>query len=194
MSNNNGKKYGFTALFPIKGDAECASLRRYLRDMDSHPRGSPLSSVPIIHMTRLVIIDELPFQGQPATLDKLESCYLLIACDFDGDDPEQLVTALASAVPAMVTDIWSHCLGFPGVTSGAALIAYFKRCQLMNNLLLADQPDMSVGQILTALLCKRRFSEFLRQHQANDPARLQQEFQTMWQALIAQPAVEPGSI
>ena len=200
MSNVNGSKYGFTGLFPLKGDANHQALRRGLREMDRHPRGSPLSSVPIIHMARLVIIDDLPFQGEPARLDRLKSSYLLFVCDFDGDDPDQLVGAMADAAHDVMVQIWSHCRGFPEVPQGQArawrgrVCEYFKRCQLETNLLLADQPKATLPDILTALMWRRHFTEFVERHQGFDPLRLQQEFQAMWQALAAQAVPEPGSL
>jgi len=200
MSNLNGGKYGFTGLFPLSGDANHQGLRRVLRQMDRHPRGSPLSAVPIIHMARLVIIDDLPFQGEPARLDRLKSSYLLFVCDFDGDDPDQLVDALADHAQEITTQVWSHCRGFPRVSPGQDrvgrrhLCEYFKRCQVETNLLLADQADATLPQILTALMWKRQLTDFVESHQGADPVRLQQDFQTLWQALAAQDAPEPGSL
>ena len=76
MANQNGKKYGLTALFPIKAGEHAARLRTELRSWDAHPRGSPLSEVPVIHMARFVIIDRLAYQGVPAERDDLRSAYL----------------------------------------------------------------------------------------------------------------------
>ena len=200
MSSINGGKYGFTGLFPLRGDIDHVALRRILREMDRHPRGSPLSAVPIIHMARLVIIDDLPFQGDPAKLDRLKSAYLLFACDFDGDDPDQLVVALADGAQQTLVQVWSNCRGFPGLPPGQGrpgrgnLCDYFKRCQLQTNLLLADQPDATLPEIMMALTWRRHFSEFVERHQWIDAARLQQEFQTMWQTLAAMGAPEPGSM
>jgi hypothetical protein len=200
MSNVNGGKYGFTALFPLQRDANHQALRQVLREMDRHPHGSPLSAVPIIHVARLVIIDHLPFQGEPARLDRLKSSYLLFVCDFDGDDTGQLVDALADRAEEIVTRIWTHCRGFPGVSASrdragrARLCDYFKRCQIETNLLLADRSKETLPQILTALMWRRHFTDFVERHQGADPGQLQQEFQAMLQALAARGVPEPGSL
>jgi hypothetical protein len=198
MSNINGKKYGFTGLFPIKEQADCGALRDYLRALDQNPCGSPLSAAPIIHMARFVIIDRLPFQGIPAAFDRLRSCYLLFACEFDGPDVATLVHALVTAVPDEIAKIWKHCIGFPGLASVEPtdpdnLVQYFSRCQVTTNLFLADQPERSVPEILKGLVAKRRFAEFLEQHQGAKPAILQQRFQEMWREVAAADP-KPGSL
>jgi hypothetical protein len=196
MSNINGKKYGFTALFPIKEEADCGALRDYLRVLDRHPCGSPLSAAPIIHMARFVIIDRLAFEGIPAASDRLRSRYLLFACEFDGPDVATLVHALVAAVPDEIERIWKHCIGFPGlapVEPTDGLVQYFGRCQVATNLFLADQPERTVPQILKALVAKRRFAEFLEQHQGDAPAVMQQHFQQMWRE-VAAAEPEPGSL
>ncbi len=100
MANQNGKKYGFTGLFPIgKGD-HAAALRAHLRKLDGKPYGSPLSEVRAIHMARFAVIDGLAYQGLPAKRDSLSSSYLLFLCDFDGESPDALVADLIAADPA----------------------------------------------------------------------------------------------
>ena len=75
MANQNGAKYGFTGLFPIKTGGHSANLRTLLRSLDdprNYPRGSPLSDVSIVHMARFVIVDRLAYQGLPAKVDTLK--------------------------------------------------------------------------------------------------------------------------
>jgi hypothetical protein len=165
MANQNGKKYGLTALFPIKAGEHAARLRTELRSWDAHPRGSPLSEVPVIHMARFVIIDRLAYQGVPAERDDLRSAYLLFLCDFDGEEVAGLVRELLAAIPTHVAAIWTHCRAFPGIESVDRLSAYFERCQLETNLFLADQPEASVDQILRSLYCRRKFAQLLLWHQ-----------------------------
>ncbi len=198
MSNINGKKYGFTGLFPIKEEADCGALRDYLGALDQHPCGSPLSAAPIIHMARLIIIDRLAFEGIPAASDRLRLRYLLFACEFDGPDVATLVHALVAAVPDEIERIWKHCIGFPGLapvdpTDPDDLVHYFRRCQVATNLFLADQPERTVPQILRALTAKGRFAEFLEQHQGDAPAVMQHHFQAMWRE-VAAAEPEPGSL
>ena len=197
MSNLNGNIYGFTGLFPIDRDADCGVLRSHLRSLDSHPLGSPLSSLDLVHMARFVIIDRLAFQGEPAKHDRLSSAYLLFACDFDGSDIEDLVTAIATRIPDTFRTVWGSCVAVPAVGPGAAaitdLVAYFRRCQLHTTLFLADQPDASVTEILRSLALTRMFAGLVQQHQGDDPALIQQKFQDMWRAFTASRPPSPGS-
>ena len=187
MANQNGGTYGFTGLFPIKvGDT--AALRTYLRTLDDsiqYPRGSPLSEVSIVHMARFVVIDRLAYQGIPAKVDTLKSTYLLFACDFDGFSVEVLIQAMIKYIPDQLKAIWRHCRAFPGIDSSGDLAAYFEKCQVTTNLLLADQPDASVNDILKGLMYRRRLLEFVQHVQVTQPspAALQVDFEQMWQSL-----------
>jgi len=198
MANQNGAKYGFTGLFPIKMDGHSAKLRTLLRSLDDtqcYPRGSPLSKVPIVHMARFVIVDSLPYQGAPTKLDTLKSHYLLFACDFDGYSVDTLIHAMVDKMPE-VTAIWDHCVGFPGIESLDRLAAYFEQCQLTTNLLLVDQPEASVDDILKGLMYRRRLSEFIRQvqQQPPGPAALQRDFTLMWRSLQNDKPPLPGEL
>lgn len=187
MANQNGDKYGFTGLFPIAANRS-DDVRAYLRTLDdirTYPRGSPFSDVPIIHMARLFIVDRLAYQGTPAKFDELKSDYLVFMCEFDGGSVDPLVQALVGNIPTEVAGIWGSCLSFPGIQRRDQLSEYFERCQLTTSLFLADQPEASVGEILMALLCRRRLGEFVEQIQSNPPSPdvLQQDFSQMWQSL-----------
>ncbi|MDE5455805.1 hypothetical protein GWE18_23795 [Bradyrhizobium sp. CSA112] len=187
MANQNGEKYGFTGLFPIKV-GQTAELRTFLRTLDhsiKYPRGSPLSEVSIVHMARFVVIDRLAYQGTPAKVDTLKSAYLLFACDFDGFSIDALIRAMVKYIPFELEIIWQHCRGFPGIESCDDLAAYFEQCQITTNLLLADQPDASLNDILKGLLYRRRLAQFIRHVQDTQPspAELQADFERMWQSL-----------
>jgi len=188
MANQNGEKYGFTGLFPIKMGGHSADLRTLLRSLDAkhrYPRGSPFSDVSIVHMARFVVIDRLAYQGFPAKVDTLKSQYLLFVCDFDGHSIDPLIQALVRYIPTQVTAVWEHCVLFPGTQSCDRLAAYFEQCQLKTNLFLADQPQASVDDILKGLMCRKRFGEFIRQVQRKprDAAVLQRGFRRMWRSL-----------
>lgn len=175
MSNKNGRKYGFTALFPIKGGMHSADLRCYLRslaDPRKYPRGSPLAVIDLIHLARFVVIDHLPFQGVPAKYDHLRSSYLLFACDFDGDSSDEIVVSMIRNTPTTMDEIWDHCVGYPSISTTATerLTSYFRQYQLQTSLFLADQPHARVPEILQALDLKRRFFDFVRDHPADKPA------------------------
>jgi hypothetical protein len=196
MANVNGKKFGLTCLFPIIREDRTHSLelRAYLRKMDGDPYGSPLSKVPLIHMARFAIIDDLPYQGVPNNRDDLLSDYMLFVCDFDGVNVDTLVAAMIENITPEVEEIWKHCVAYPGLASKDALTAYFERCQLETNLFLADRPDDGVAYILRALVCKRDFAEFVKDYQARSVDDQKTGFEKMWEKLQRKRTPHPGSL
>jgi hypothetical protein len=195
MGSVNGKKFGLTCLFPInEGDNNTLKLRKYLRDMDSDVYGSPLSKVPLVHMARFAIVDDLAYQGFPAKRDYLMSNYMLFMCDFDGSNVDALVMAMMTEIGKTLDDIWHHCVAYPGRASRDSLTAYFEHCQLETNLFLADCPDDEVGDILRALICKREFTKFVKESQSYSVGDLKSAFQAMWERLESPPAPLPGSL
>lgn len=199
MANRNGKKYGLTALFPIKPGEHSAQLRSYLRSLDDpsvYPCGSPLCNVPIVHMARFVIIDRLAYQGFPARADYLNRAYLLFMCDFDGADCAALVDAILDHMPEAAAAIWEHCIDFPIGQRRELIRGYFEKCQLETNLFLADRPNDTVTDILAALMLKREFGEFLIQVQRapRNAKLLHSEFWQMWRQLESRAPPMPGSL
>ncbi|SRR6266536_3110028 len=196
MANQNGKKYGFTALFPIKRGPHAAELRRHLRSLDSNPNGSPLSETRVIHMARFAIIDQLAYQGLPAKRESLVSSYLLFLCEFDGESPDVLVRELIDKIPAETTEVWQHCVAFPGIESSDRVAAYFEQCQLETNLFLADRPDDRLDDILRALKYKQEFAELILwlQRASPAPADLKQRFRELWDSIEKADAPHPGSL
>jgi hypothetical protein len=197
MANQNGEKFGFTGLFPIL-PGQAAELRVFLRSLDdttNYPNGSPFSGVPIVHMTRLFIIDRLAYQGTPAKADTLKSAYLVFMCDFDGNSVDGLVRELIRGMPDETTDIWKHCVSFPGIHERDLLAEYFERCQIPTTLFFADQPVATVDEILKGLLCRRALGEFVKhaQHRRREPDVLQRGFLRMWRRLQRERPV-PGSL
>jgi hypothetical protein len=197
MANQNGAKYGFTGIFPIL-PGQAAELRVFLRSLDDtaiYPGGSPFSHVSIVHMARLFIIDRLAYQGTPAKADTLESAYLVFMCDFDGDGVDGLARGLMQGISVETTEIWKHCVSFPGVHQYDLLAEYFERCQISTTLFFADQPVATVGDILKGLLCRRALGEFVKQaqHRPRNPAVLKRGFLRMWRRLQRQTPA-PGSL
>jgi hypothetical protein len=194
MANINGGKYALTTLFPIRPGGHYAELKEYLRKMDRHPYGSPLSNVGRVHMARFAIVDDLVYQGVPAERDRLKSRYLLFMCDFDGETVEDLVGAMTMQIGSVVHDIWQHCLAYPGPGSRDRLIAYFEQCQVKTNLFFADRPKDEVATILRALMCKREFANFVATNQGLPRAGLRDRFLSMWHQLQSSATPHPGSM
>jgi len=196
MSNRNGGLYGLTTLFPIISTESGARLRARLRAFNADPRGSPLAAVPIIHMSRFVVIDRLPYQEFPAHDDHIKGSYLLFCCDFDGADVSQLIHALLEHAPDFLANVWSHCAGFPTRQSADRIAAYFERRQLETNLYFVDRPDDTVEDVLRALRIKRAFAQFVirLQRQNLSPDKLQREFLGMWRKMTRMRMPAPGTL
>jgi hypothetical protein len=148
-------------------------------------------------MARLVIINQMPYQGLPAKSDTLNSAYLLFLCEFDGSSCDVLAQQLLQQIPDQVTMIWQHCRAFPGTQSVDRLGDYFSRCQLETTLFLADRPMDSVEEILKALVYKQKFSDLVlwaqQQGGAPNPNDLKVKIQDLRNIATA-PAPVPGSL
>jgi len=202
LPNRAGKKYGYTALFPIRDAASGALLRPHLNGLSEHHCGSPFSEAETIHLLRFIIIDRLPFEGYPAKKESLRGPYLVVMCDFDGEDVAELARALVEHAPAAVYAVWRHCAAFPFAAYGdlarpdAAdrLTEYLHRGQVKTALYLSDTPDATVPEILRSILAQAAFSAFVERSQTAAPSRLKTEFFELWKGLVAKPDPHPGSL
>jgi hypothetical protein len=202
LPNRFGKKYGYTALFPIAGAAGCSALRDLLGRLDQHPRGSPFSDVPLIHLLRFVIFDRLPFQGYPARSESLGTAYLIVMCDFDGADLTDLADPLVRQAGDAVYEVWRHCVAFPFAERGELdlddaadrLAAFLRRGQVETLLYLSDWPEATVGQILRAIRAQIEFADFVARYQVAEPDELKERFFRLWNDLAGRPDPLPGSL
>ncbi len=206
MANRFGQAYGLTMLSPIIGDDQPGSethdviLRAELRTMSAAAE-SPFASVPTTHLARWTIIDEAPFESVPAKVDHFWSKYLMFTSNFDGGtDSDDIalatyVESLRTNIPSTLVLLYRHCVGFPGVTDAAALLAYFKRCQFTTTFLFGAYPEASVDQVLRALAMQRRVAGFIADQQdaRPSPADLHAAFLEMSASLAAAPSPRPGT-
>jgi hypothetical protein len=196
VANQNGKMYGLTILSPILSDPKIkishdTALRMYLQNLDRH-EGSPFTKVPGTHICRLVVMDDVVFVGSPAREEHLQSKYLVFNSNLYGD-LDQYLEEMARKIPGVVDDIWSHCVGYPGVTDPRAFAAYMKKCQIETTFFFADVNDKTVEQTLKALWTKVEFTAFIEQNQGRSPAELQREFAAFWERVRTAPLPEAGA-
>lgn len=114
--------------------------------------GSPFARNRMTHLARFVLIDDLPYNGREngdtllgklgnvdplvhQPVDRLTVPFLLFAADFDAEDGgdaslRRFTDALWHTMEAELRDILGNCLGFAGVATGEAFLAYVKRCQV----------------------------------------------------------------
>jgi hypothetical protein len=130
----------------------------------------------------------------------------MFVCNFDGNDSDELATALVTHAPGLVEQIWgAYCLGCPDLndltTRDMEFVEYFRKCKLDVNFFFVAQlatdasgRDASVREILRALELKRRFADFVAANQLTPPDALKSEFQDFWKDYQSTPAPLPGSI
>ena len=198
MPNISGNTYGLTILCPIKSwlthnPAPEQLLREYI---DSMPNGSasPFTRVQSTHFARLSIIDNVVFEGATAREDHLRSQYLWFNSNFDGD-LESYLDDMFLQMPTEIEEIWKHCVAFPGLEKGRdEWKRYMIRCQIKTTFFFAAVNDMTVEEMLRALMLQREFSSFAARNQGVPAAELQQNFKAFMAAYREAPTPAPGTI
>lgn len=198
MSNTFGQAYGLTLLSPIRGGhvdggpSRDIAIREALRRISALGE-SPLASVATTHLARWVVIDDAPFEGYPATVDRFASKYLLFTSCFDGE-LAPYVELLRTRIPDTINAVYQHCHGFPGTSDARAFFDYITRCQVKTSFFFGAYPTASVDQVLRALEAQRRVARFIEQQQdaGPAPAALQQSFRDLMAGLRSAPTPRPG--
>jgi hypothetical protein len=197
MSNLSGSVYGLTTLSPIIDDPKATpshdlQIRKYLAELSTR-EDSPFAQAPGTHLARLVVMDDVIYVGAPVREEHLNSKYLVLEANIDGD-LDTYLDGLAAGAPHHVDAIWKHCVGYPGAANRQAFISYMKACQLTTTFYFAAVNDKTVTQTLRALQTQSAVGEFIAAHQGADPATLQREFIEFAALLKSQPAPQPGSM
>ncbi len=180
MSDRFGQAYGLTLMSPLIGEpdvdgtAHDVAIRGELRALNAEPE-SPFARVPTTHLARWVVIDDAPYEAEPAKVDHLQSKYLLFTSNFDGgtlDDTTALNTYLESLrtqITEVVERLYRHCVGFPGTSTPAAFQNYMWRCRIPTTFLFGAYGQATQDQVQRSLSVQRRLSDFVRAQQATRP-------------------------
>ena len=169
MGNRVGNAYGLTVLIPIKHGADGdRAYDKIIRDqIQKWPLGkqSPLSSVPNTYLARLFLLNDVFYEGAPATEEHLKSKYLVFSSNFFGD-LDTYLTGMWDALGDLLKDFLQHCVAFDRVDSSADFVKYMKRCQINNSLFFNGSTDKPLPEQLKALYVKQAFVHFsfLSQH------------------------------
>jgi hypothetical protein len=195
MGNVSGTTYGLTILSPIIEDNRldiCHSmeLRWYLSQLPRDCR-SPFAHLSSTYLARLVVMDDVVFVGLPACEEHLKSRYLVFETNFDGD-LDTYLRRMATETGQFVSDVWKHCVGFPGVSDVGAFIAYMKKCQIETTFFFADVNDSTVEATLHALRTQSALAHFMEKHQGIPGAELQQAFGEFIEKLRKAPPLPRG--
>ncbi len=186
MSNRFEQVYGLTVVTPILGGRvtgaqHAAAIRGVLATIPSDGR-SPFARIPMTHFARWVVIDDVPTLDAPAAEDHLASNYLLFVAEFDGElDP--FLDFFATACADLLTDIYAHCVAFPGVSDLREFVRYIKKCQVETTLLFGGYPKATVGDVHAALRAQKALVEFAGTNTHADPAGRRERFNEMMQRL-----------
>src|SRR5437899_2231844 len=127
MANKSGNAYGLTLLCPIlrglpkqapegMNDQTHADLIRIQLQQLTMNEQSTMARVPNTYLGRLWVLNDVPYQGRPATLEHLKSNYLVFASNFYGE-LEDYLRGMWTAIEQDLRAILQHCVGFDRVTN-----------------------------------------------------------------------------
>jgi hypothetical protein len=186
MSNKSGTAYALTLLCPIlPGSPEQApegmagqsyvDLIRYELQQLPVSEGSPMARVPNTYLSRLWVLNDVPYQGYPATLEHLKSSYLVFESNFHGELDDYL-TGMWNAVESEIRAILQYCVAFDQVRDLTTFVEYVKKCQVTTTFFFNGSSDEPLETQLKSLYLKQEFSKFAFENQGKSPAQLQAAF------------------
>ena len=197
MPDKSGQSYAFAAMTPIisgstQGVIHAAELRSVLARLNEL-KESPFTRVAGTHFARWNVIDDMPQLGFPTDVDHLQSKYLLLETDFDGDR-DTWIDSFATSMPDVIDALYRHCVGYPGVSDLAGFRAYLLKCQLHTTLDFAPYGTVPLDTVLRALDTQRKFVGFMHATQGKSPLELRTAFTDFMKKLEQSPTPTPGSI
>ena len=186
MANKSGNAYALTVLCPIlpgvPKDAPpgmegqtCANLIRYELQQLKLSEDSPMARVPNTFLSRLWVLDDVPFQGLPARLEHLKSNYLVFSANFHGGLDDYL-TGMWNNVEQEIRAILGCCVGFPKQPTVKTFIEYIKKCQVETTFFFNGSSDEPLDVQLKSLYLKQELSKFAFENQGRSAADLQIAF------------------
>ncbi|MEA2080943.1 MAG: hypothetical protein U9P00_14030 [Pseudomonadota bacterium] len=170
---------GLTVLCPIinGGSGQLSNAmrtRKHLHEMSQH-NDSPMAKVPNTYLCRFYVLNDVFYEGSPATEEHLKSKYLVFSTDYYGRLNAYL-EGMWEHAQSDVEDIWRHCVAFDKVQSAADFVSYMKKCQVKNHLFFNGSTGDPLAEQLKSLYLKQEFSRFVYENQDSDPVALRQAF------------------
>jgi hypothetical protein len=186
MANKSGNAYGLTVLCPIlpglpkqapdgMNDQTHTDLVRLQLQRLPVNELSPMARVPNTYLSRLWVLDDVPFQGRPAVLEHLKSNYLVFSSNFHGELDDYL-RGMWSAIEPEIRAILKYCVGFNRVTDVATFVDYVKRCQVETTFFFNGSSDEPLAVQLKSLYLKQELAKFAAANQGKSAADLQAAF------------------
>ena len=197
MPNVNKQSYALTVLTPIitgrtAGVVHATELRSVLWRINALPE-SPFAKIAGTHFGRWSILDDVPPFGYPTHSDQLQSKYLMLEADFDGDR-DAWIDAMLTVAPRAVSDIYAHCVQSPDVIDRLAFRNYLVAAQLDTTLQFSPFSANSLPSVLRALDNQRKFVGFARAVQGKTNAELRAAFTDFVRKMHDATLPRPGSI
>jgi hypothetical protein len=186
MANRSGNAYALTLLCPIlpgspaqaqegfEGQSHASLLRYQLQQLRVGAE-SPMTRVPNTYLSRLFVLEDVPYQGKPAYAEHLKSGYLVFSSNFYGDLVTYL-TAMWGAIRTEIGAVLQHCVGYDQVTDVDSFIGYIRACQVETTFFFNGSTDEPLAEQLKGLYLKQEFSKFVFSMQGTEAPELQAAF------------------
>lgn len=179
MPNENGRAYGLTTLCPLINDSQnnqsyAAIIRDRLRNL-AVDENSPMAKVPNTYLCRMFVLDDVFYQGSPASEDHLQNKYLVFIAEIHGT-LEPYLEGMWKNSQAMIRELWEYCIDFTSVASVQDFVRYIKRCQVETTFYFNGSNDEPPVEQLKALYLKQELGAFAQANQGKDAASIQRAF------------------
>ena len=207
MANQSGRAYALTLLCPIlqglpkqapegMNDQSYAELLRYQLQRLTVNEASPMARVPNTYLSRLWVLNDVPYQGRPAVLEHLKSNYLVFSANFHGE-LEDYLRGMWTAIEPEIRAVLQYCVGFDRVTDLTTFIRYVKACQVTTTFFFNGSSDEPLAAQLKSLYLKQELSMFAFANQGKSAAELQAAFRAFLARTqphnLARPTWKPGA-
>jgi hypothetical protein len=184
MANSYGGVFTLTAFCPLRPESgglesPAAVIRHVLNHEPSDHRGA-MAKVPNTFFCRLLVLDDVIYQGSPAVDEHLQSKYLVFTATVYGDLDPYLRGMWMSAEP-FVRKVFQFCVGFEGVKDEASFARYVRQCQVNTDLFFngsiePGNTEHPPAEQLKALYVQQEFTRFVSEHQGRPASEIQEAF------------------
>ncbi len=147
---------------------ECLDKLRPSQPFESpevRAKNVPLAALPMVHMARFLIIDEIPVQMGNERSGALASKYLLFIAELDGDRDTFLYSFFRDCWDVAV-GVFEKCVGFPDNCTERQFARYIKQYEVRSTLPFAAYPGISQPRVQHVLSVRNELTNFIVNHQA----------------------------
>ncbi|MET0592405.1 MAG: hypothetical protein ABW133_06885 [Polyangiaceae bacterium] len=200
MGNTAGRAYGLTVLCPLRDDRRAPHYFAavLLERLSAIPldEDSPMAQVPNTYLCRFFVLDEVPYQGNPAYNEHLQSKYLVFVCELHGT-LEPYLRGMWENAREMIKKVFEFCIGFEDIKTADEFVYYIKRCQVKTTFYFNGSTDAPLEEQLKTLYLKQEFAKFVRENQGRTALEVQQAFSAFVERTqpsnLAAPTWRPGA-